>query len=673
MSNFEETLRAAFNHFDLNGDGTIDRDDLAQICMRLDPDVWTPPKVDALMESLDKCSLGAINYHDFVSWVTGEGDGKRVLTIYEAEIAKMPGKRLADGDKTDAGVEKVRAYFNNVLDILPTEYSLPKANSKLTWLLDIAQLLDPTRNPGGFRICQSVTLEHEALGVLLGFAQHAQHDGVVTTSLEILARTVFGNEAAASIVATHADLLPAVHTLSATAKQPTKLAMLQLVQAIVASSYEDKVVEVVPKLLSEVIPLLADKSFQVLALATFDIIVSTSFSAPTAVVELVSGEEIASWCGLGAAVGRPPWLGQDNLTLLACGLLATNLLGVSAQDLDVRKELLEGLQSSNFLELFTLAMKAAVDQREWPVNSGAYHNVKRLAGVASTLAKLGFRRQLADIVEPLTKAVETQMDDRVTALILQALRSLIEDVVCLERFLALDTFRVETLDALHQAGDEKEATELVSCARVAENALSAAQVAFEESRHHLLSPPSVSFLAGIFNNFASMDGELSFDQLLQALRRVPVGPEREINATLSSKALVTFDFGAFAQHIYGTPTFYGWWPSLMEHTNELWSHPMFAELHLPPLIELLSYFELGAKGASGLTSDTILHEVLPAWNLTTEGELVEDLFAEIRGEKPLNFNKFGLWMSRYFKAVDKQRSEAEERQREISEQHRETA
>jgi len=60
-----------------------------------------------------------------------------------------------------------------------------------------------------------------------------------------------------------------------------------------------------------------------------------------------------------------------------------------------------------------------------------------------------------------------------------------------------------------------------------------------------------------------------------------------------------------------------------------------------------------------VTSDIILHEILPRWGQPVEGEEVEELFAEIRGDTPLSFKEFGTWMQRYFLAVDKQRREAE--------------
>merc|ERR1711972_611350 len=133
--------------------------------------------------------------------------------------------------------------------------------------------------------------------------------------------------------------------------------------------------------------------------------------------------------------------------------------------------------------------------------------------------------------------------------------------------------------------------------------MSFAETAFRESEHVLKHPPSVKSLALIFNAFSPMHEELSVDQLLEALKSVPVGPSRDVKASLNGDKSAKFSFGTFAQRIYGSPTLLGWWPSLMEHTDELWSHPMFQELGPPPLADLLSYYELGTKGASGLNSE----------------------------------------------------------------------
>jgi len=657
----ENKLVSAFKFFDQKGTGKIEQDDLIAICKQLDPDTWNDEKVNNVLNTFDREKTGFIDYNEFSVWMTGGMlDAARVMDMYEVAAAKMPGDRLADGDTTDAGLDKIRSYLNNALDITPEMYATPKATTKLSWLRDIATLLDPTENPNGFRICQNALVERGAIGPLLGLAQKAQSDGVMIKSLEVLARTAFSNLEAASAVVQHADFFPMLNSVLTHGKQPAKLTALQLAQAVAASSRAPEVQAMLPKLLAEVAPLLNEKSFMVLPRAAVDVFISISFGAPAAIVEATSWSQITNWLAESIEAGRPSWLHQDNLTVLACGFLAVNVLALPTSptagedELQARKQMRDGLCNSGFLEFFVLAAEAAVMQQEWPAFSGAFHSVNRLASIVPTLAELGFARKLVRLVAPLAKAVEISPDEHTTCLALLALRRLVEDLGCLEEFLTLAEFRVETLEVLHMSGDEPEATDLVSCITAGEDALAAAQQTFEHSKKDLRNPPSVQFLAELFNEHVPMDGEITKSQLLQILPRVPIGPANVVEGALSGSRFRScqFSFADFAQNVYGTPTLLGWWPSLMEDTDAVWNQPTFQALQPPSLIDVLHYYELGAKGTSGVTSDVILHEVLPAWQQPVEGELVEDLFAEIRGDTPLSFKEFGVWMCRYFQAVE---------------------
>jgi len=253
---------------------------------------------------------------------------------------------------------------------------------------------------------------------------------------------------------------------------------------------------------------------------------------------------------------------------------------------------------------------------------------------------LGFRRQLVGVVAPLAKAVEINPDEQTTCSALLALKSLVTDLSCLEAFLALDEFRSETLEVLHLAGDEREATDLLSCTTSAENALAAAQATLDASSKLLKNPPSVKFLAELFNEHSALDGEVTKERLQQMLPKVPIGPAKDIELALSGDKVSMFGFLAFAQRVYGTPTLLGWWPSLVEDTNTLWKQAAFQALQPPSLCELLAYYELGSHGGSGVTADVILNEVLPAMKQPVEGDLVEELFAETTSswrDTPLNF------------------------------------
>merc|ERR1711865_1046621 len=111
-------------------------------------------------------------------------------------------------------------------DISPELYATPKATTKLTWLRDIADLLDPMQNPNGFRICQNALIERGAVGPLLGLAQKAQSDGVVIKSLEVLARTAFSNVEAAGAIAQNECFLSTLHSVLNCGTQPEKLPAL---------------------------------------------------------------------------------------------------------------------------------------------------------------------------------------------------------------------------------------------------------------------------------------------------------------------------------------------------------------------------------------------------------------------------------------------------------------
>merc|ERR1711871_1047760 len=165
--------------------------------------MWSSERIDAVFKSLDKEQTGSIDYAAFAVWMTsGATDIKGAFTAAD-DVSKLPGERLADGDKTDFGLDKIGTYLNNALDIKPEQYATPKASTKLTWLQEIVNLLDPAQNPGGFRICQNAVLARGAVGPLLGLAQMAQSDAVVIKSLELLARTAFNNVESAVEIVSH--------------------------------------------------------------------------------------------------------------------------------------------------------------------------------------------------------------------------------------------------------------------------------------------------------------------------------------------------------------------------------------------------------------------------------------------------------------------------------------
>jgi len=60
---------ALFGQFDKDGNGLIDKQDLAEVLMELKPSFWTNERLDLLLQQADKNGDGVIDYSEFVTWV----------------------------------------------------------------------------------------------------------------------------------------------------------------------------------------------------------------------------------------------------------------------------------------------------------------------------------------------------------------------------------------------------------------------------------------------------------------------------------------------------------------------------------------------------------------------------------------------------------------------------
>lgn len=67
-------IRALFRQFDLNGNGTIEREELTTVMQTLDKEAWTQAKVDELLKAADLNKDGAIQFDEFISWIFGDDD-----------------------------------------------------------------------------------------------------------------------------------------------------------------------------------------------------------------------------------------------------------------------------------------------------------------------------------------------------------------------------------------------------------------------------------------------------------------------------------------------------------------------------------------------------------------------------------------------------------------------
>merc|ERR1712151_993013 len=105
----------------------------------------------------------------------------------------------------------------------------------------------------------------------------------------------------------------------------------------------------------------------------------------------------------------------------------------------------------------------------------AYHSVTNLAELAKKLAGLGHSRALVGVIQPLTKAIDLLIDTATTDTALRALQLLCLDLKCFNELSAMSTWRRESLDWMHKAGDVPAATDLLAYLEAVELAFMDAQ------------------------------------------------------------------------------------------------------------------------------------------------------------------------------------------------------
>mmetsp|Transcript_42242 Transcript_42242/g.74068 ORF Transcript_42242/g.74068 Transcript_42242/m.74068 type:complete len:587 (+) Transcript_42242:70-1830(+) len=563
-----------------------------------------------------------------------------------ASEALAAGQALGDGNTTDKGLSQLQACAASLLELSPADYGENKAKSRLSSITDVCQLLDPMENPTAYRIIQDVAVEKGVITPLLGLAQRGPTDQIRSKSAEALARLAFGNESGVAAIATHPDFLSTVQQGLQRSQVAEQLSVLQLTQAVAARPPAE-IGEVLKAVVTMVTPSMMSSSFEAVSQAVLDTLVSCSFSCPDAVVSAVSLPTIASLLSEGP--DHPGWLPSEPLFVFICGLLATNVLSVPIETPEAeaaRAQILNRLSEGPFLGYFLQATDAAVERREWPADTAAYHSPARVALCAQQLADYGFRRCLLPTVGPFAKVIELSPDVSTTRLALKTLRNLCRDSVCIEAVLALEQFRSETLEMLHKSGDEPDATELLSYLTTVENMIQGAQAALDTSKSYCTLAPTVSQLADIFARFAPLDGELTFEQLPGPLSAVPIGPLAAALASMSGAGKSQkFSLQSFGEHIYGTPMILGWWPSLMEQAA-IERQALGEVPRLPDLAGLVALFERGAGGANKVCGNALLEVVLPAAGLPASGDVVDASFIELGFNPELQFPAFAQWFSK---------------------------
>lgn len=74
----------AFQRFDLDGSGYINRQELKKVMQELDPILWSDRRVGRLLHAIDKNRDGRISYQEFVQWACSEDSNPDMAAFREA-------------------------------------------------------------------------------------------------------------------------------------------------------------------------------------------------------------------------------------------------------------------------------------------------------------------------------------------------------------------------------------------------------------------------------------------------------------------------------------------------------------------------------------------------------------------------------------------------------------
>eukprot|EP00443_Scrippsiella_acuminata_P049919 CAMPEP_0115417020 /NCGR_PEP_ID=MMETSP0271-20121206/23910_1 /TAXON_ID=71861 /ORGANISM="Scrippsiella trochoidea, Strain CCMP3099" /LENGTH=953 /DNA_ID=CAMNT_0002841397 /DNA_START=68 /DNA_END=2930 /DNA_ORIENTATION=+ len=78
-----------FQKFDQNGDGVIDRQELARVLKHLDARVWTDDSVGQIMLVADTNQDGRIQFDEFLQWIFGGTDGRKGISSRVEQLISL--------------------------------------------------------------------------------------------------------------------------------------------------------------------------------------------------------------------------------------------------------------------------------------------------------------------------------------------------------------------------------------------------------------------------------------------------------------------------------------------------------------------------------------------------------------------------------------------------------
>mmetsp|Transcript_22189 Transcript_22189/g.41288 ORF Transcript_22189/g.41288 Transcript_22189/m.41288 type:complete len:110 (-) Transcript_22189:6-335(-) len=87
---FPENVAGVFKKFDINGDGTIKKEECRALLRSLNPEGWTEERLDAINRVLARCDVnrdGWVDYGEFLAWIFARESVNEVAIESDCEVA----------------------------------------------------------------------------------------------------------------------------------------------------------------------------------------------------------------------------------------------------------------------------------------------------------------------------------------------------------------------------------------------------------------------------------------------------------------------------------------------------------------------------------------------------------------------------------------------------------
>jgi len=116
-----------FQRFDRNGDGVVDRQELAQVLRHLDATVWTDESIDQILKVVDVNCDGHIQFEEFLQWIFGNDKDTGVAT---RALDKIDLALQALKDKDFRALQDALLSFRLLVDVGCLRVSSPSLSVK---------------------------------------------------------------------------------------------------------------------------------------------------------------------------------------------------------------------------------------------------------------------------------------------------------------------------------------------------------------------------------------------------------------------------------------------------------------------------------------------------------------------------------------------------------------